>query len=54
MSIEFVYDNLVKDFVVFDTSDRGVVFMGGVDVAPDAFMLALFNVPDVKENDGRS
>jgi hypothetical protein len=53
--IEFLYDNLLKEYVVYDDYAGEVLSVGGVGESADVFMLALFNVPSVKEgSDGRS
>ena len=47
MGVEFLYDNLVDRFVVYDDGVDDVVYVGG-DEAVDVFMLALFNVVPIE------
>lgn len=48
--IELIYDNLLKEFVVYDQSKDDAVFVGEFQEASFEYMLALFNVPKVKES----
>lgn len=53
--IEFVYDNLLKEYVVYDNCADDVVFVGEFLDCVNEYMLALFGVESLEGvGDGRS